>query len=547
MKVNTKAKLIAILMSVMMVFTVTPAMAFADQEAIDNESVAEESADDGAMLNSGLRVTYHFGNDKKALAKKIYNWMKANNPDLSPKLSGEKLSFLISGQLPGYAAGQLPQSYMRNVGVEELDRGIFRYNGSLYTGDVGPKPASSYKTVSQYQADMNTFIMEPMGPGSTYYIQWYKPVKVVADITVDAPVCGTEVVTTETFRGRSQTNVPAVSFPDGKGIVETTNAYWAGTPRVNSSYISGTIEGGETYNAMVCPSLAYGYCFSEDSVITVNGQQPQDMANYMRGPIVCNAAVTAKHAWDRGEVQGDGSILYTCTSCGETKVEAQPAAGADGTALGKGASFLAADEAIRQMSSDDDPAGTVLDPLRLKSVKQTKTDVTLTWNAQASAVTYLIYGNKCGAEHKMELIDETNSPSYNVTGLQAKTYHKYMLVALDGSNEVLTASMMIHVATKGGKPGNNKAVTIKIKKGKKWKAAKTASVATGKTLKLKCKATKAKKVKVYKHVGLRYESSDINVAAVSPNGLITAMAPGKCAITVYAQNGVSKTITITVK
>jgi hypothetical protein len=109
------------------------------------------------------------------------------------------------------------------------------------------------------------------------------------------------------------------------------------------------------------------------------------------------------------------------------------------------------------------------------------------------------------------------------------------------------------VATKGGKVGNHKSVTIKAKvnaKGKALKKAKSLSktvLKKGKSLKLIVKLNPAaKKLKVKKHVGLRYETTNAKVATVS-GGKIKAKGKGTCYIFAYAQNGVAKAIKVTVK
>ena len=102
---------------------------------------------------------------------------------------------------------------------------------------------------------------------------------------------------------------------------------------------------------------------------------------------------------------------------------------------------------------------------------------------------------------------------------------------------------MICVTPKGGKTGNYKGVKVKksvIKKAKKLRK--------GKTLKLKAKAVKqSKKLKVKKYFGLRYESTNKKIATVSKSGKIKAKAKGSCQIYVYAANGVSKAVKVTVR
>ena len=72
---------------------------------------------------------------------------------------------------------------------------------------------------------------------------------------------------------------------------------------------------------------------------------------------------------------------------------------------------------------------------------------------------------------------------------------------------------------KGGKVGNYKSVTVKSSVVKKAR----------------------------KHVKIRYESTNTNIATVSKKGVVKAKAKGTCYIYAYAQNGVFKKISIRVK
>lgn len=106
---------------------------------------------------------------------------------------------------------------------------------------------------------------------------------------------------------------------------------------------------------------------------------------------------------------------------------------------------------------------------------------------------------------------------------------------------MITASKTIHVATKGGKVGNDKAVKTSAKKG-------NVSLGRGKTFKLKAKAIPASgKLKVHRHRKIAYESSNNKVATVSRKGVIKANGSGTCYVYAYAQNGVSKKIKVVVK
>ena len=105
---------------------------------------------------------------------------------------------------------------------------------------------------------------------------------------------------------------------------------------------------------------------------------------------------------------------------------------------------------------------------------------------------------------------------------------------------LMTAQAVI--ATKGGKVGNYKSVTVK-----KTVVTKAGKLKAGSKLSLGAKAVKAsKKLKVKKRRALKYESSDTAVATVSSKGVITAKAAGTCYVYAYAQNGVFKKIKVTV-
>ena len=108
---------------------------------------------------------------------------------------------------------------------------------------------------------------------------------------------------------------------------------------------------------------------------------------------------------------------------------------------------------------------------------------------------------------------------------------------VDGKRITISASKTVHVFTDGGKYGNAK--TIKLKKSK-------AVIKAGKTFKISAKEIKNKKP-LRKHRQICYESSNKNVATVTKKDVIKGMAKGTCKIYVYAQNGICKTVKVTVK
>ena len=264
------------------------------------------------------------------------------------------------------------------------------------------------------------------------------------------------------------------------------------------------------------------------------------------------------HKWDEGVVTKeptateDGVKTYSCTVCGETKTEAipklAPSNGDDGTPFGKGASVEAAEAAILALPDDNDPAGTAFGLLQLKAAKVTKDSIKLNWKAVPGANRYIIFANKCGTGNKYKKLIEVSGTSLNVTqaagaALKKGTYYKFMMIAADANGKVITTSKTVHAATKGGKVGNHKKVTVK-----KTVTKKARKLKKGKTLKLKAKAIpQARKLKVRKHRGIKYESSNPAVAKVNGKGVVKGVRKGTCYIYAYAQNGTCAKVKVTVK
>ena len=200
-----------------------------------------------------------------------------------------------------------------------------------------------------------------------------------------------------------------------------------------------------------------------------------------------------------------------------------------------------ADETITNADTDNgDPKGSTFGLLRLNQKSKGKTKTNLIWTKVKGAKGYIIYGAKCGKALKKIKTVSANTTKYTVKNLKKGTYYKYLVVAYktDGNSKVTCAmSKVIHATTKGGKYGNPTKITkvkdkVIVKKGKKI------------TLKPSFKYDK----KVKKHVGIRYESTNTKVATVSSKGVIKGVTKNKkCTVYVYAQNGVYKKVTVSVK
>ncbi|MBO4862888.1 MAG: Ig-like domain-containing protein [Eubacterium sp.] len=205
---------------------------------------------------------------------------------------------------------------------------------------------------------------------------------------------------------------------------------------------------------------------------------------------------------------------------------------------------------IKEMKSEADLENTNFLPFKLKAGKVTKNSISYSWQKVEGATKYVIYGNKCSKKNKCKKITEITDTKYTLDKVDGKklkkgTYHKLLIVAADDENNVLATSKVVHVATKGGKVTNYK--SISIKKDKKIKKGKL-SLKKGKTFKLKVKTAKAdKKLKLKVHRKISFESDNPEVATVSKSGKIKAVGAGNCRIYAYTQNGLYKTLTVTVK
>ena len=229
----------------------------------------------------------------------------------------------------------------------------------------------------------------------------------------------------------------------------------------------------------------------------------------------------------------------------EPKPDPAKQMGQDGTPYGKGASSVAADKALKVYKSEKDPKGTVFNQLQLRAGKVTKASVQLKWKAASGAKKYVIYGNNCGKTKYVKLTTTTKKAitfkKINKAKVKKGTYYKFIIVAIDAKNNVVCTSKTVHVATTGGKVGNDKAITTNAKKGK-------VTVKKGKAIRLKTKSVPAsKKLKVKRHRTTSFESSNKKIATVNAKGVIKGVKKGTCYVYAYTQNGAFAKVKVTVK
>ncbi len=211
----------------------------------------------------------------------------------------------------------------------------------------------------------------------------------------------------------------------------------------------------------------------------------------------------------------------------------------------KGATKKQVDKIVRSLKTEKDPKGTKFGLLCAHQKKATKKSVTVKWNKLKKAKYYLVYGSLCGTKKgkipPYKKIKKTKKTSYTKKKLKKGTYFKFLIIAFDKKNKVLASSKTVHIATKGGKVGNDK--TVKLNKSKV-----TLKLKKKKTFKIKAKEIpKSKKLKVKRHRKIKYESSNPKVAKVNKKGKVTAKKKGKATIFVYAQNGLYKKLKVVVK
>lgn len=333
--------------------------------------------------------------------------------------------------------------------------------------------------------------------------------------------------------------------------------------RCNDTYVGNHVDPiGHSYNNVVTPPTctAGGYtthtCVRGDS--TFVDSQTSPLGHSYVATVV--AATTTSQ----------GYTVYTCTRCGanyvsdytpvlpaltpsedkiakEYGVDAKTAQEINYIFITNNVSSDTASLTESKMTAkppkgDGDYKGSNFGLLRAQTTKLKKNSVTVKWNKVKNADGYIVYGAKCGAKSKYKVLKVVSSKttSYTHKKLKKGTYYKYNIVAfkyVNGVKVTLAASKKIHATTLGGKYGVAKAVKLNKSKVK---------IKKGKTFKIKASEIKKDK-KIKRHRAICYESSNTKIATVNSKGKIKAKKKGKCTIYVYAQNGVYKTVKVTVK
>ena len=174
---------------------------------------------------------------------------------------------------------------------------------------------------------------------------------------------------------------------------------------------------------------------------------------------------------------------------------------------------------------------------RIHQKKAKKNRITITWTKVPGANSYTIYGLMCNKNRRMKKIGTVKKTSFTYKKLKRGRYYKFYVAAKKGKKKIAT-STVIHIATTGGKYGNP--ASVKVNKNK-------LTLQVKKTAALKAAVKNKGKVSVHKERALAYESTNPKIAKVNKNGRVTAAAKGTCYVYVYAQNGISAKVKVTVR
>lgn len=198
------------------------------------------------------------------------------------------------------------------------------------------------------------------------------------------------------------------------------------------------------------------------------------------------------------------------------------------------------EEKITTAKGNSDFAGAEYKKLKLKQKSTTKKSISISWSKVSGADGYVVYANAYGSKLKKVATLSNRVTSYTHKGLKANKYYKYVVIAyknVDNQRITLSASKTIFVTTKSGKYDNPKAP----------KATKAKlSVKEGKKAAIRASQAKIKK-KLRKLAAIRFESSNTKIATVNSKGVVKGVKKGSCKVYIYAQNGLAKTVKISVK
>ena len=177
-----------------------------------------------------------------------------------------------------------------------------------------------------------------------------------------------------------------------------------------------------------------------------------------------------------------------------------------------------------------------------KGIAKGKDKGKISWNKVSGATSYEVYLAKCnskGKKYTTKKVATVTKTSYTTKKLSKNRFYKFYVVANVDGRKVKSATSHFTTGNKSRKATNPK--SLKVNKTK-------VNVKAGKTFKVKAKVAKKKAGLKWHGVTkkARYFSDNTKVATVSKKGVIKGVSKGWCRVYVQAENGIWKTIEVTV-
>ena len=181
-----------------------------------------------------------------------------------------------------------------------------------------------------------------------------------------------------------------------------------------------------------------------------------------------------------------------------------------------------------------------------------KTSLKLSWTKIPEASGYDIYMAQCNTKGKryrykrVKTIQKAGTASWTRKKLKKKTSYKACIKAftkVNGKKKYLAKSPAAHAYTSGGNTKYTNPKSIKLK------SAASVTLKAGKYSRIRAAVRKQNSKKKIRQCtdDLRFVSTDPSIVDVSLSGRMLAKRPGKAYVYVFAENGVRKRVTVTVK
>ena len=183
-------------------------------------------------------------------------------------------------------------------------------------------------------------------------------------------------------------------------------------------------------------------------------------------------------------------------------------------------------------------------PLLLAQGKGGDKKISLTWTKLKKATGYECYWSYCDGRKFFRKFKATKNGKAEAVHKKLKNNrkYKYFVVAyqmVDGNKIYIAKSPQLHIAMKADKQTNVSKLMVNVTK---------VTLNKGKTFRTECRSTleNVKKKQVLHAKEYRYYTSDKKIAVVDKDGQIKATGNGKCTVTIIANNGVYREISVTV-